>query len=350
MEKINRNSNLRIIFSSIALGLFVLFILYDNFVVREFNTYHTYGGRLLFSATPFVALFAFSIMERKMRHINGRIFVIGIFVLYLVQALLFWFLDGIFEFSIFCCAFLGRLSEIVTAILIVRIVVLLLIPVAHKNMLRFYSLGMIAFMVFFLVAILTSDYTSMRYSTIETVVEICIDVLFHVGLFFFSDLLSEADKNFFDYIINGNKKSEGEDSMSICAEFFSEEALEKIDIFELRGDEFLLFPPDNALLCIELERQDEAVSVKGSFKYSFAKEQVLKILNKKSTLNITFQNISLDAESDVTIGVESIENGEFTITLASRTFSTKDKYTYVRNYILEFVNAIILIQNTESYK
>ena len=91
MEKVNRTSNLRIILSSIALASFVLFALCDNLMVREFTTYHTYGWRLsvlndLFLAAPFVALLIFSIMERKMRHINGRVFVAGIFVLYLFSA------------------------------------------------------------------------------------------------------------------------------------------------------------------------------------------------------------------------------------------------------------------------
>lgn len=384
MEKVNRTSNLRIILSSIALASFVLFALCDNLMVREFTTYHTYGWRLsvlndLFLAAPFVALLIFSIMERKMRHINGRVFVAGIFVLYLVQAMLLWFSDGASEFSIFCCGFLGKLSEIVTAILIVRIVMLLLIPIAHKNMLRFYSLGMIAFMVFALVTILTSDYISVRYSIIETVGALSIDILFHVALFFFSNLLDkesestswlalldmfmfpifgsvfddddyEEDEDYFDYIMQESKKSEGENNMSVHADFFSEEALKNIDTFELGGENFLLDPPENALLHIELERHDGATSVKGNFVHTFTEEQAARILKKKSVLNKTFNDISLEAETDANIGVESIEEGEFIITLASKTFNTKNDYAEVRKYILRFMDAIILIQNTESYE
>lgn len=384
MEKVNRTSNLRIILSSITLASFVLFTLCDNLMVREFTTYHTYGWRLsvlsdLFLATPFVALLIFSIMERKMKHINGRVFVAGIFVLYLVQAMLLWFSDGASEFSIFCCGFIGRLSEIVTAILIVRIVMLLLIPIAHKNMLRFYSLGMIAFMVFALVTILTSDYISIRYSIIETVSALSIDILFHVALFFFSNLLDkenestswlaflgmfmfpifgsifddddyEEDDDYFEYLMHESKKSEGEDNMSIHADYFSEEALKNIDTFDLGGENFLLDPPENALLHVELERHDGATSVKGNFTHTFTEEQAARILKKKSVLNKTFEDISLGAETDANIGVESIEEGEFIITLASKTFDTKDDYTEVRNYILRFMDAIILIQNTESYE
>lgn len=200
MEKVNRNSKLRIIFSSVALSAFVLFNLCDNLLVREFTTYHTYGWRLnvlndLFLAIPFVALFVFSIMERKMKYINGRVYVAGIFALYLMQVMLLWLSDGTSEFSIFCCGFLGRTSEIVTAILIVRIVMLILIPIAHKNMLRFYSLGMIALLLFDLVAILTSDYFYMRNSVAETVIAMSIDILFHVALFFFSDLLDKENES-----------------------------------------------------------------------------------------------------------------------------------------------------------
>lgn len=380
MEKVNRTSNLRIILSSIALASFVLFALCDNLMVREFTTYHTYGWRLsvlndLFLAAPFVALLIFSIMERKMRHINGRVFVAGIFILYLVQSMLLWFSDGASEFSIFCCGFLGRLSEIVTAILIVRIVVLLLIPIAHKNMLRFYSLGMIVFMVFALVATLTSDYISMRHSVVKTVITLSIDILFHVALFFFSNLLDkknesntwltflgmsmfpifgsifdddyEEDEDYFEHLMH---ESKGEDNMSIHADYFSEEALKNIDTFDLGGENFLLDPPENALLHIELERHDGATSVKANFAHTFTEEQAARILKKKSVLNKTFEDISLGAKTDANIGVESIEEGEFIITLASKTFDTKDGYAEVRNYIHRFMDVIILIQNTESYE
>lgn len=381
MEKVNRTSNLRIILSSIALASFVLFALCDNLMVREFITYHTYGWRLsvlndLFLAAPFVALLIFSIMERKMRHINGRVFVAGIFVFYLVQAMLLWFSDGASEFSVFCCGFIGRLSEIVTAILIVRIVALLLIPIAHKNMLRFYSLGMIAFLVFALVATLTSDYISMRYSVVKTVITLSIDILFHVALFFFSNLLDkknesntwlailgtfmfpifgsifddddyEDGEDYYEYLM---QESKGEDNMSIYADYFSEGALKNIDTFDLGGENFLLDPPENAMLHIELERHDEATSVKGNFTHTFTEEQAARILKKKSVLNKTFEDISLGAETDANIGIESIEEGEFTITLTSKTFGTKDGYAEVRNYILKFMDAIILIQNTESYE
>lgn len=388
MEKVNRTSNLQIIFSSVALAAFVLFNLCDNLLVREFTTYHTYGWRFsvlndLFSAIPFVAILVFSIMERKMKFINGRIFVAGIFALYLVQAILLWLSDGTSEFSIFCCGFLGRLPEIVTAILIVRIVVLILIPIAHENMLRFYSLGMIALLLFALASILTSDYISMHYSIVETVVALSIDILFHIALFFFSNLLDEGnesvsrlaflgtlmypsfgsifedddyeeDEDFLDSIMYSShkkKKHEGEeDNMSKHSEIFNEEALQNIDTFEIGGENFLIDPPENALLAINLERHDGVTSVKGNFTHTFTEEQAARILKKKSVLNKTFGDISLAAESDANIGVESIEEGEFIITLATKTFDTKDDYAKVRNYILRFMYAIILIQNTESYE
>lgn len=216
----------------------------------------------------------------------------------------------------------------------------------------------------------------MRYSVVKTVITLSIDILFHVALFFFNNLLDkknesntwlallgtfmfpifgsifddddyEEDKDYFEYLMH---ESKGEDNMSIHADYFSEEALKNIDTFDLGGENFLLDPPENALLHIELERHDEATSVKGNFTHTFTEEQAARILKKKSVLNKTFEDISLGAETDANIGVESIEEGEITITLASKTFDTKDGYAEVCNYILRFMDAIILIQNTESYE
>lgn len=385
MEKTNKSSNLRIIFSTIALVSFVLFSLCDNLVVREFNTYHTYGWRLgilndLFLSISFIGLLVFSIMERKMRHINGRSFVASIFIIYLVQTLLLWFMDGATGFSIFCCNFLGKATELVTIILIVRIIALLLIPIAHKNMLRFYSLGMIALFGFAMIAILTSDYFHMRNSIVEIIVSLGVDILFHIALFFFSDLLDKNNEsvswlallgglmypifgemfdedddniNYTDPAVYGEKRTycvKGETLMNKHSEIFSDEALKSIDVFDIDGENFLLDSPEGALLHIDLERQEEKITVSGYFKHTFTEEQAARILKKRSILNKTFQDISLDALVDASIGVESIEEGELTISLATRTFSSKDPYEIIRTHILRFMELIIVIHNVESYE
>lgn len=200
MEKTNRKSNLRIIFSALALISFVLFALCDNLMVNEYTSYHTYGWRLrvlndLFLAIPFVAILVFSIMERRMKHINGRVFVVGIFVLYFIQTLFILFSSGTADFSIFCCGFLESSSELVTALLVVRVVMLVLIPVAQRIMLKIYSAGMISFFGFSLVAILTADYFYMRHSVAEIVITLSIDIVFHIALFFFSDLLNKENES-----------------------------------------------------------------------------------------------------------------------------------------------------------
>lgn len=103
MLKDKTKSNLRIIFSSIALITFVLFSLCDNLIVNEYTSYYTYGWRLglmndLFLLIPFAAIFIFSILECKLEHVNRRAYVFGIFILYAVQALFIFFGDSTSEF------------------------------------------------------------------------------------------------------------------------------------------------------------------------------------------------------------------------------------------------------------
>ncbi len=193
-------SNLRIIFSSIALIAFVVFSLCDNLMVREYTSYHTYGFRMgllndIFLLIPFVALLLFSILERNLQHINRRIYVIGIFFIYLVQSLFMLFSDSVGEFSIFTSSYVGRLSELVTAILIIRAIMLILLPIAHKNMLRLYSLGMICFLGFAMFAALSSNYLYLQYSVTEVVIAILIDIVFHIALFLFSDCLDSENES-----------------------------------------------------------------------------------------------------------------------------------------------------------
>ena len=201
MKAQNRTSNLRIIFSAIALVAFVLFTLCDNLIVNEYTSYHTYGWRLgvlndLFLSVPYIALLAFAIIERKMKYIGKRALVAGIFVIYLAQALLMTFSNGISDFSLFCCEYVGRgLSLTIVAFFItVRIVMLLLVPITSKNVLKLYSIGMIAFLGYSMVTILISDYLHTAHAVAVNAIALSIDIMFHIALFLFSDLLDEKNK------------------------------------------------------------------------------------------------------------------------------------------------------------
>lgn len=391
MLKNKTKSNLRIIFSLIALITFVLFSLCDNLIVNEYTSYYTYGWRLglmndLFLLIPFAAIFIFSILECKLEHVNRRAYVFGIFMLYAVQALFIFFGDSTSEFSIFTCSFLGKVSDITIAILIIRMVMLFLIPIANKIMLKIYSLGMISFFGIMIIALLTADSLYNRYmhrSMIEIVFSLIVDILFHVALFFFSDLLDKGnesnawlcflgtlmypifgnmfddeDEEYFEEIngesynnnhINRKKESRNRFNMINYYEYFSEDALKVIDTFEISGENFLLDSPENAVLYFDLKREEGTTTVGGYFTYTFLEDQAARTLKKKSVLNKTFKDIEMQAIADTDIGVESIEEGTFTVKLDSKEFNTSENYDEVRNYMLKFMDAIIIIQNAESY-
>ena len=393
MMKNKTKSNLRLIFSSISLAAFVLFSLCSNLIVTEYTSYYTYGWRLglmndLFLLIPFIALFMFAVLERKLEYVNGRAYLFGLFALYTVQALFIFFGNSTSEFSIFTCSFFGRGSEITTTILIVRMVMLFLIPIAHKIMLKIYSIGMISFLGLMLIGLLTSKSFYVSYisrSIAEIIIAVMVDILFHIALFFFSDLLSKENEatswlcllagiaypvfgNLFDdedeyydfedddFIEENdfiNKKmnlAKDDIRMSKQYEFFSDDALKHISTFDIGAENFLLDPPENALLHYEIERQEERATVSGNFTYTFTEEQATRVLKKKSVLNKTFEDISLSAQSDTDIGVESIEEGTFTIKLERKAFDTSDGFDDVRSYMLRFMEAITIIQNTESYE
>lgn len=392
MLKNKTKSNLRIIFSSIALITFVLFSLCDNLMVNEYTSYYTYGWRLglmndMFLLIPFAAIFIFSILECKLEHVNRRTYVFGIFMLFTVQALFIFFGDSTSEFSIFTCSFLGKVSDITIAILIIRMVMLFLIPIANKIMLKIYSLGMISFFGIMIIALLTTDSLYNRYmhrSMIEIVFSLIVDILFHVALFFFSDLLDKGnesnawlcflgtlmypifgnmlddeDEEYFEEIngesynnnhINHKKEIRNRFNMINYYEYFSEDALKVIDTFEISGENFLLDSPENAVLYFDLKREDETAIVSGYFTYTFLEDQSARTLKKEKRLKQNIKDIEMQAIADTDIGVESIEEGTFTVKLDSKEFDTSENYDEVRNYMLRFMDAIIIIQNTESYE
>ena len=191
MKTTNIKNNLLMIFSSLALISFAIFHIYDNLVVGD-NPFLNRLGLLndLFLAVPFVALFVFAIMQRFMKHTNKREFVLGIFVIYLMQALIFWFFDTVSSLSFFCFNFLEELSGILTIIFIIRIVVFALIPIAHKSVLEYYSVGMIAFIIITSIYAIVTDKVNYD-SIVEAVIAIAIDILFHIALYFFASTLDK---------------------------------------------------------------------------------------------------------------------------------------------------------------
>lgn len=392
MEKNKTQSNLRIIFSSIALTAFVLFALCDNLVVSEYASYQTYGWRLgvlnnLFLLVPFLSLLVFAVIERKLRFINSRAYVAGIFGIYLIQALAIFLCDGASKFSTLCCHLLGSDTDIGVAIMIVRMVMLILIPIAHKMMIKIYSLGMIALSTIFIFSTLTSDYLMLRTGT-SIIIASLIDILFHIALFFFGNLLDKENESTpwlcflgnlmypvfgeifdeddeldeFEECMDGrrytsNKTSEYGLGITECdafdkperwLEFFRSAITSKEKFIEINGSEFLLDSPEDGELCYTLKYKNDIVTICGMFLHKFYEEQSARILRKKSILNQTFKDLHYNASTDTNIGVESNEEGKFFIVLKQDEFDLTEGDKNACEYMLRFMESIILIQNTES--
>ncbi len=189
-------SILRIVLSGVALLAFVLLSLYNIFSYTPFNTYGWRSQLLkyLFLLVPFAALFAFSIMERKLKNINGRTYITGLFGIYLLQVIAVISLGGTSEFTFFCCSTINRISEIVIFIAIIRAVMLVIVPIANKLLLKIYSLGMTAFLILMLILNLSSEYFIMGIG-FEMAFAMTVDILFHVALFFFNNLMDNDNKS-----------------------------------------------------------------------------------------------------------------------------------------------------------
>lgn len=366
--KVNtKSSNLRIIFSALALAGFTLFSLGTHSIELSYPTYRGHMSIMesLFQLIPFVALLLFAILERKMLRINRRVYVAGIFLLYFVQTLFLLFSDVMEDYSIFCCSDLSALPDIVFTILAVRFLLLLLIPVVHAIVLKIYSMAMLALFLFTLLAFLTSTSICLSNEITTTVSALTVDALFHVALYFFSDLLTSENKSKFwlglaDLLssseklwgseINDETDYESEDTaMNKRQRFFRYNTLLDQDSIEIPGDAFLIDPPQNALLHFDLQRTDNSVTISGYFSHLFSEFQAARILRKKSLLNQTFKDIDLKAQADTHMGIESVEEGEFIINLSSRVFDIELGWEQARNYMLRFMDAIVLIQNTECY-
>jgi len=182
---------------------------------------------------------------------------------------------------------------------------------------------------------------------------------FFIGLDFldddFSELFEEIKEELdapeqeyrytLDEVVADNKTSK--EQWSKC---FDDLSLKSFDTIELAGSNFLLDPLEDTNVVYHLERGDEHhLTVWGRFTHAFSEEQSARILRKKSVLNRTFADIEIQAVADTDIGVEYIEEGKFNIQLMKRTFDvSQDDYSAVKDYMIHFLETIIVIQNTES--
>ena len=199
-------SNLRIILSCIAFIFFVAYTLCDLFVFSRYSSFITYGFRedllnYIILSVPFIVLFAFSIMERILKHISGRVYVVGIFALYLVQFLMATFADNIFYYPVFCNKELNSWTELVSFMVGLRLFMLVLVPIANRILLKIYSLVSIAFFSFVLLGAVFYDGYVQAFLP-QVISSLVVEIIFHVTLYYFSDLMTtknESDK-WFDFL------------------------------------------------------------------------------------------------------------------------------------------------------
>lgn len=131
---------------------------------------------------------------------------------------------------------------------------------------------------------------------------------------------------------------------------FDDDDLRSLSEIVIEGSQFLLDPLEETELVFRLKGNDnKTLTVRGWFTHSFSEEQSARILRKKSVLNRTFKDIALDAVADTDIGIGFIERGIFIVTLRGKTFDVSNgDYSQVRDYMVRFLEIIMLIQNTES--
>lgn len=199
-------SNLRIILSCIAFTFFVAYTLCDLFVFSRYSSFKTYGFRedllnYIILSFPFIALLTFSVMERKLKYINGRVYVVGIFALYFVQFLITAFADNIFYYPIFCNKALSTWTELMSFVIGLRVFMLVLVPIANRILLKIYSVLTITFFCFVLFGVIFYDGYVQLYLP-QVISSLVVDIAFHAALYFFSDLMTSHNESdqWFDFL------------------------------------------------------------------------------------------------------------------------------------------------------
>lgn len=191
-------STARAVFSTLALIAFVLYMVLDKATLNESYRY-TFGWRSgifndFFLLIPFLTLFVFAFLERELEHVNERRYIVSIFVLYLIQSVLSLFGDHLSRFDLFISYEVCYFEEVVYVIMAIRVLMLFLVPACKPIVLKAYSLGMAVFMA----VLLIGSIYSARYWGDGAVLESCIslipDILFHIALYFFGNLMTEENK------------------------------------------------------------------------------------------------------------------------------------------------------------
>ena len=185
---------------------------------------------------------------------------------------------------------------------------------------------------------------------------------FFIGLDFldddFSELIEEISEELNDsekkHYLNAYEENEALFDENTCRarwiNSFDDLTIKTFDVIEIAGSDFLLDPLEESSIVYQIEHTDDGtISVSGEFVHSFSDLQAARILRKKSVLNQTFKDIELEAKADTNIGVDSIEEGDFSIRLKKKNFViSDDDYNTVREYMIRFLETVIVIQNTES--
>lgn len=196
MNKTTRK-NARVIFSAIAVLACVTYMVLEP--VRASEAYrYTFGWRSgifnnVFLFIPFLALVVFSFMEKELKHVNKRNFVIGIFFLHLVQSILAFFGNHLTSFDLFINYALKDDSVLVYTILIARVMMLFLVPKANAGILKGYSLGVIGVMLGIL-GISVFHMFLLGERSYMLMISMMPELVFHLALYFFGDLMTADNK------------------------------------------------------------------------------------------------------------------------------------------------------------
>lgn len=202
MKKNKASSTARLVFSTIAVVIFIFYMLFDKFIMSD-SIYdsiyrYTYGWRAdilndIFLFFPFLMLFIFALMERKSESINERNYIVWIFALQLVQVLITLIGESTSQFSLFCSKEFDYLSIVVCGIVGIRVLMLFLTPFVKPIFLKGYCLGMISFLLLLLNSVI---YGAKHWGDplLENCIPLIPDLAFHIAFYFFSDLMTEENE------------------------------------------------------------------------------------------------------------------------------------------------------------
>ncbi len=188
----------RIVLSAGSLSLLVLYILS---IVLGDQLLNTYWGRDILLQTsvltlPYLLLFTLTLIESKL-HINKRLFVWSIFLLYTLRFILFAVGGNTsLQNPVFLNSALNRMTTVAAFVEITHLVLAIIIPVANKWVVRVYAISMLT--------ILSVSLGYLAFSTVPIPLEdlnrylfaILADIFFNATLFFAGDWLTDENRLF----------------------------------------------------------------------------------------------------------------------------------------------------------